>query len=181
MADRYWVGGTGTWDNVVGTKWATTSGGAGGASVPFSADNVIFDTNSGTGTVTVNTVNASCANFTVTATQALSIQSSGSFSVSVGGSVFSLVAGGSASVANLIFLFNSPTTLTTNGKAIGSMQIGAAPTQVVQLADNLTITNGFTLTQGTFTTNNFNITVGQSFACNGLGTSTLNFPQSTLM
>jgi hypothetical protein len=164
----------------VGTKWATTSGGAGGASVPFSGDNVIFDTNSGTGTVTVNTVNASCANFTVTATQALSIQSSGSFSVSVNGSVFSLVAGGSASVANLFFLFNSPKTLTTNGKAIGSVQIGAAPTQVIQLADNLTITNGFTLDQGTFTTNNFNVTVGANFSCSGLATQTVNLGSSTV-
>lgn len=180
MADRYWVGGTGTWDNVAGTKWATTSGGAGGASVPFSADNVIFDTNSGTGTVTVNTVNASCANFTVTATQALSIQSSGSYSVGVNGSVFSLVSGGSASVANLNFNFVSATTLTTNGKSIGSMQIGALPAQVVQLADNLTITNSFTLDQGTFTTNGFNVTVGTNFVCNGLSTQTLNLGASTV-
>jgi hypothetical protein len=182
MADRYWVGGTQTWDNVAGTKWATTSGGAGGASVPFSADNVIFDTNSGTGTVTVNTVNASCANFTVTATQAITIQSSGSFSVSVYGSVFSLVSGGSASVANLNLNFVSATTLTTNGKSIGSMQIGATPAQVVQLADNLTITNGFTLGQGTFTTNNFNTTTGSSFACtsNTGTTATLNLGSSTV-
>jgi hypothetical protein len=180
MADRYWVGGTQTWDNVVGTKWATTSGGAGGASVPSVGDNVIFDTNSGTGTVTVNTVNAACANFTVTATQALSIQSSGSFSVSVNGSVFSLVAGGSASVANLRFNFNSATTLTTNGKAIGNMQLGALPANVIQLADNLTITNGFTLDQGTFTTNNFNVTVGANFSCTGSSTQTVNLGSSTV-
>lgn len=43
MADRYWVGGTATWDNTAGTKWSTTSGGAGGASVPTSSDNVYFD------------------------------------------------------------------------------------------------------------------------------------------
>jgi hypothetical protein len=29
MANRYWVGGTATWDATAGTKWATTSGGAG--------------------------------------------------------------------------------------------------------------------------------------------------------
>jgi len=180
MADRYWVGGTQTWDNVAGTKWATTSGGAGGASVPFSGDNVIFDTNSGTGTVTVNTVNASCANFTVTATQALSIQSSGSFHVGVNGSVLSLVAGGSASVANLRFNFSSSTTLTTNSKAIGNMQLGALPANVIQLADNLTITEGFTLDQGTFTTNNFNVTVGTNFSCSGLATQTVNLGSSTV-
>jgi hypothetical protein len=180
MADRYWVGGTQTWDNVVGTKWATTSGGAGGASVPNGGDNVIFDTNSGTGTVTVDVVNASCANFTLTATQALLIQSSGSFDVDVNGSVLSLVAGGSASVAFLRFRFSSATTLTTNGKAIGNMQIGASPATVIQLADNLTITNGFTLDQGTFTTNNFNVTVGANFSCSGLATQTVNLGSSTV-
>ena len=30
MANRYWVGGTGTWDNT-GTSWATTDGGAAGS------------------------------------------------------------------------------------------------------------------------------------------------------
>ena len=33
MADRYWVGGTASWDGTAGTKWATTSGGAGNLTV----------------------------------------------------------------------------------------------------------------------------------------------------
>jgi hypothetical protein len=53
MANRYWVGGTGTWDNIAGSKWAATSGGAGGQSVPTSADAVFFDANSGSGTITL--------------------------------------------------------------------------------------------------------------------------------
>lgn len=53
MADRYWVGGTATWDSTTTANWSATSGGAGGASVPTSADNVFFDANSGTVTVTV--------------------------------------------------------------------------------------------------------------------------------
>ena len=44
MATRYWVGGTGTWDSTSTTNWSTTSGGAGGASAPTYADDVIFDT-----------------------------------------------------------------------------------------------------------------------------------------
>ena len=53
MADRYWVGGSGTWSST--TKWSATSGGASGASVPTTADNVIFDANSdaGLGAITV--------------------------------------------------------------------------------------------------------------------------------
>ena len=53
MADRYWVGGTANWDGTAGTKWATTSGGAGGSAIPTTADDVYFDNNSGAVTVTV--------------------------------------------------------------------------------------------------------------------------------
>jgi hypothetical protein len=41
MASRYWVGGTGTWDQTA--HWSATSGGAGGASVPTLSDDVIFN------------------------------------------------------------------------------------------------------------------------------------------
>jgi len=54
-ASRFWVGGTGTWDAADTTHWAATSGGAGGQTVPGSADTVTFDGSSGGGTVTVNT------------------------------------------------------------------------------------------------------------------------------
>jgi hypothetical protein len=54
MASRFWVGGTGAWDAVTTTHWAATSNGAGGQSVPSSADTVTFDGSSGGGTVTVN-------------------------------------------------------------------------------------------------------------------------------
>ena len=53
MANRYWVGGTGNWSDTA--RWATTTGGAGGASVPGAADNAFFDANSGTGTATTTT------------------------------------------------------------------------------------------------------------------------------
>lgn len=53
-ASRFWVGGTGTWDSSTTTHWAATSGGAGGQSVPGSADTVTFDGSSGGGTVTLN-------------------------------------------------------------------------------------------------------------------------------
>ena len=54
MASRYWVGGSATWDGTAGSKWSTTSGGAGGAAVPTNADDVFFDANSGSVTVTVS-------------------------------------------------------------------------------------------------------------------------------
>jgi hypothetical protein len=56
MAARFWVGGAGTWDNASTTHWASSSGGASGASAPTSADTATFDVNSGLntgGTVTI--------------------------------------------------------------------------------------------------------------------------------
>jgi hypothetical protein len=44
MADRYWVGNGGDWSDTA--HWSTSSGGAPGASVPTSSDDVYFDANS---------------------------------------------------------------------------------------------------------------------------------------
>jgi hypothetical protein len=41
---RYWVGGTGNWSDT--NRWSTGSGGGGGASVPRSHDDVVFDSSS---------------------------------------------------------------------------------------------------------------------------------------
>jgi hypothetical protein len=65
VADRYWVGGNGSWNST--SKWSTTSGGASGASVPTSSDNAIFDANSSASHYTVTvTDNATCADLTFT-------------------------------------------------------------------------------------------------------------------
>jgi fibronectin-binding autotransporter adhesin len=66
MADRYWVGGSGSWNSTA--KWSTTSGGASGASVPTATDNAIFNANSATSnsyTVTI-AVGQTCADLTYT-------------------------------------------------------------------------------------------------------------------
>lgn len=44
MANRYWVGNGGNWNDT--NHWSASSGGAGGASVPTSSDDVFFDANS---------------------------------------------------------------------------------------------------------------------------------------
>lgn len=44
MADRYWVGNSGLWNDI--DHWSATSGGAGGESVPDNEDDVIIDENS---------------------------------------------------------------------------------------------------------------------------------------
>ena len=44
MATRYWITDSGVWEDTA--SWSTSSGGAGGASVPVAGDTVIFDTGS---------------------------------------------------------------------------------------------------------------------------------------
>jgi len=65
MANRYWVGGSGTWNTSSTTNWSTSSGGSSGASVPTASDSVFFDQ---AGTYTVTCTGALTAlDFTVSA------------------------------------------------------------------------------------------------------------------
>ncbi|MBO9634842.1 MAG: T9SS type A sorting domain-containing protein [Chitinophagaceae bacterium] len=60
---RYWVGGSGDWNDPA--HWSATSGGAGGACVPSVNNDVYFDAasfTSGSSTVTINQGNAFCRN-----------------------------------------------------------------------------------------------------------------------
>jgi hypothetical protein len=71
MPDRYWVGGNGTWNGTNTTNWSATSGGAGGASVPTSADNVFINAASGpsagfTIQLWVSGFNPTCNNLSIT-------------------------------------------------------------------------------------------------------------------
>jgi hypothetical protein len=113
MADRYWVGGTANWDATVGTKWSATSGGAGGASVPTSADDVFFDAASGVVTCTVSaTANAksiNCTGFTGTI--------AGSAGITVAGSVTKVV-GMTWSHTGLVTITGTAT-ITNAGKSFG--------------------------------------------------------------
>jgi len=66
VANRYWVGGTASWDGTIGLKWALTSGGVGGQLAPTSSDTVFFDANSGANTVTIGAGTAICSTLTMT-------------------------------------------------------------------------------------------------------------------
>ena len=66
MANRYWVGGTGDWDDSSTTHWSDTSGGSSGASIPTSSDDITFDNNSHNDNYTVTVVDtAYCADITM--------------------------------------------------------------------------------------------------------------------
>lgn len=163
MADRYWVGGTANWDGTAGTKWSATSGGAGGASVPTSADNVFFDANSGSGTVTISTVNANCNNLNFTGFTGTIFSASNIPEIYIYGNLV-LSAGMTWSASsNLVFASTtSGKTITTNGKSVGaSALIFAGAGGGWTLQDAFTNNSTIQVANGTFTTNNYNISCGQ--------------------
>ena len=177
MATYYWVGGAGTWNSTSTTNWAASSGGGGGAGFPTILDDVVFDTSSGTGTVSVTTSYAFCRNFTVTASQSLLFNG---VTGGVAGSI-SLPAGGSTSYLSFAFncIANSAKTITTNGKTIQQLVFNGINGSWT-LQDALTVSNSIILTAGTFNTNNQTLTNSGSFTSTGTLTRILNLGSSTV-
>ena len=158
MANRYWIGGTGTWNTSSTTNWSTSSGGASGASVPTASDSVFFD-QAATYTVTL-TGALTCLNLTVSA-GTVTFTSTGTIAIS--GSL-SLVT---ATVWNATgtITFNSTTTgntITTNAVSISCAITFNGVGGTWQLQDALTsgATRTCTLTAGTLDLNNFTLTTG---------------------
>lgn len=176
MADRYWVGGTATWDTTTTANWSTTSGGAGGASVPTAADSVFFDQAS-TYTVTMTgaircldlTVSAGTVTF-VTGTSP-TLQVSGSFSI-VAATVWS-------STATVTFNATTARTITTNGVALACNVNfnGIGGTWQLQDAFTLSSASLLTLTAGVFDMNSYAVVAGQ-FSSNVSNVRTLAFGAS---
>jgi len=117
----YWVGGSGDWNNK--SHWSFTSGGTGGACIPFKNDNVIFDANSGLASATVTTSSTSfCNNITWTAgVGTTTFIESAAYSFRVYGSVVLQPTVNMG--AGLEFYGSSVATLTTNGGGLGSVQL----------------------------------------------------------
>jgi hypothetical protein len=83
MASRYWVGGNGVWSTTPATKWALTSGGAGGQPVPTASDDVFFDAASGAAAVTMS-VSQPCKNLDCTGFTGSIIASSSAVRINTG-------------------------------------------------------------------------------------------------
>ena len=144
MPDRYWVaGGTGNYNSA--TNWSATSGGASGASVPTSADNVFFNASSGAGTATIN-VASSCANLNLTGfTGTLTFNNN----LSVAGTVVNLGTGAYTVLGTAALRFQTASTITSNGSS-WSRNITFAANGAFTLADNLTVLGTLSF-EGNFT------------------------------
>lgn len=116
MANRYWVGGAGTWNTSSTTNWSASSGGATGASAPTSADAVFFDANSGSGTVTVS--GGTC--FSFNATGFTGTFSSGSITVGVYST-----SGGNINLGSCVY---NSVNITWHGQGTRTISSGSVPT-----------------------------------------------------
>lgn len=179
MAARFWVGGTGTWDGATTTHWSASTGGAGGASVPGSSDDVTFDGSSGGGTVTVNT-NPSIVsltmgaftgtldfatnnnNITISSGNALNISGTGTRTLNMGSGTWTFTAvdtGFSQAIAastltNMTLNVNTSTVL-FSAVATGIRQINSGSLTGAFALNNVTVTNAAPSPFAIYFRNNF--------------------------
>ena len=180
MADRFWVGGSGSWDATSTTNWSATSGGAGGASAPTSADDVYFDVNSNVGTgaftVTVTGTMASpalCRDFTASGLDgALTFTMGATAWLDCFGSMTLPATNFSVSgTAGARIRFTATTTgktITTNGVTLA---LGGSNSNIDfngvggewTLGSALTVGGSINIFNGTFITANYNLTANINF------------------
>jgi len=198
VANRYWRGGAGSWDATAGTKWSTTSGGAGGSAVPAAADDVYIDANAG-GNVTVtaaavcrslNFADGTGGSYTGTFTHNAAIQISiGDGTAGVGNVALRLSAGmtwaGLNPTTSIIALSSTSVTqqtINTAGKTVTTLTVSSTATNSnYLLSGTLTMTGTLTHLAGTLNTGNFAITAaGFNYGNNVARTLTLGSSTITL-
>ncbi len=188
MANRYWVGGTGTWSTTT-TNWAASSGGSGGETAPTSSDDVIIDesSNVGTGAFTITiSGTVACASLTVSGLDGtLTMAGSTSQILQVYGN-FSLNGSNITwSGAFKIQLRGTGThTFDQGGRTFtGTVQTTEFMSGTYTLAGNFAQNSGsggrFYISGGTFNTGNYSLTTFD-FQAFGSGTKTINLGSSTV-
>jgi hypothetical protein len=190
VANRFWVGGTTTWDATAGTKWAATSGGAGGQTVPTAADDVFFDANSGAGTVTTSgtttdvcrslTFTGFAGTFTFGSSTTVSVGDASGGNLTIGSGMTISIPGTGVKFA-MVSSSGVIQSITSSGKTMPQIEINCGTTTTIQLADNLTLfaSAPITHTQGKFDTNNKTINAGQ-YASSNSNTRTLTMGSSNI-
>lgn len=181
MANRYLRGtGARNWNDTA--NWSDVSGGAGGASVPTSADNVIFDANSGTGTITVNAI-ANMLDFTCSNIGALTLANA-AYAFNVFGSL-TLHNSLTVTFTSTGYLYMKATdsrNITTNGKVANWNRLyfdGVGGTWVNQ--DDMNVGQSIYLSAGHWNTNDKTITSGSFLRTDTVtGARTLTLGNSTL-
>lgn len=196
MAARYWVGGTGNWNDTA--HWSNASGGAGGQAVPTSADDVTMDGSSFSATGQIVTIDKTgstikaCKSFdmstaTNTPTLQISISTSivlftcyGNFTLNTSMS-FTYVGPqlvGSALPADIVFLNTGASTMDLKGQAIPSPVLLAFENSGTLTFNSDVTAIGIYLLNGSIITSNHTLNIhffsSTSTDTMNLGSSTIN-------
>ncbi len=159
VATYYWVGGAGDWTDY-SNHWAYASGGAPIATgVPTSTIDVVFDFNSGSGVVNINST-TNCRKFTCNG-----------YTGSIGGSSvinvydnFTIVSGMTWSHTGSLNLLATTTgkTISTGGIPISSNLVLNGNGSEYTLQDNTTLNGSITLTNGSLVVGANTLTLGST-------------------
>lgn len=185
--NRYWVGGTATWDGTAGSKWAETSGGTSGKSVPNQLYNVYFDANSGASTITpsgyITTKDLIFIGFTGTLADTASNNEA---YLQFYGTTLTLGSGMICNATKWQFQNNQVVddiTVTTNGKRLMPFYSGSNISQQIIFADAITACTGIYHFYGIMNFGNFNHSIGCYGSYNGgitLGSGTLTITDAVM-
>lgn len=208
MATRYWVGGSGgDWSDTL--KWSATTGGAGGASVPGSADTAIINAASlsanstitvdATTTVAVLTISAvdvmvtlaSAGNLTVTGTCAISTNTTYTNGLTIDGdATFGALTltSGTLSLGTSNIVVNGIVTVT--GSTTRTLAFGTGSITVnLNVAGATTVWSGATVTGMTvtgtrsvnfsFTGSNFGVTISHGSSAGGSASNAISIASIT--
>lgn len=142
MATRYAVGSPFTWDASNTANWSATSGGAGGASAPTSADDVVFDSSSPSATGS----GAVCKSLTINYYFVIL-----DGDVTCYGNLALTASGSTGSLSVTIVPPVAGATITSNGNTLWALTIsgGASAGYTVTTADALSINDALTMPNGT--------------------------------
>jgi len=186
MADRYWVGGTGTWSNTNTANWSTGTGGSGGASVPTNTDDVYIDANSniGTGSFTITLSDASplsCGSLTVANLDG-ALTMSGTTQLNINGNF--ILPGANITWSYSGFITINGSTVDGLGSINHGININTNNIEIVggtiSFLSNLNIqSNTFTVSAGTINLNTRTLSAG-TFITSGTSAKTINLNSGTL-
>jgi hypothetical protein len=184
---RYWVGGTGNWNDTA--RWSTSSGGAGGADLPRSHDDVVFDSlsNATAYTATVNAITGGnrCKALTISGPTSGDVTLAGSTALFIHDDITLPATGLTRTYTGAITLSGSTTgkTITTNGVILLSPFVVNGEGAEWSLSDalnNLGTSNSMTFLRGTFNTNGYNLSAAD-LSSSTSSTRTINLGASAIL
>lgn len=186
MPNRFWIGGSGTWNTSTNTHWSTTSGGSNDTVAPTTSDRALFDEHSGGGTVTVSggvcngifyasadttvlpTISSGTVTITSSANPGLSASSNGTGTFS---SNITVIGTTSTNISLTALITFSGTLTTTMSSGTLTLSNWTGTTSAASLALNHT--------GGTVTFSNNDRTVA-SVTISGVGTRTVDLGTNTI-